>query len=66
MSEPRGIEIHTVVYGQLEDGKTFIRFDSNYDNGTCMFAWDLEDAFKWMNTKVIAEDCEFIDLRGAA
>lgn len=60
MSEPRGIEIKQVVFGKLNDGKKFIRFDACDEDGTAMFAWELEDAVKWLERNTLAEDCVFI------
>jgi len=60
MSDPRGVEIKQVVFGALDDGKQFIRFDACDEDGLCMFAWNLEDAFKWLRSNNIADDCVFI------
>ena len=64
MSDPRGMTIHKVVIGKFEDGKEFIRLDAGegFDT-TCMFIWDVSDAFKWISQNTFSENCTFIDNR---
>ena len=63
MSNPTGLTIEQVVLGVTDDGRQFLRFDTNDEDGTSMYAWDLSDVANWLSSNYVSADVEVADER---